>query len=745
MDEDDSFEEDFEGAYLQADAGKKCTVYLVDGSPKMFEIPEDDDQETDCAFRRALKATFDEIFIVKLQMINKAVTSKEEYTACIFINTVRLLKEEVYKASKLQNIDNVFVWQDVGVINAERVQQVEELLKLDDIRGKFENMCGGHGKADYGEILFLCIRKVKSEKFNGIFTFSPKFQKRVVYLLTNEDDPFGKNVQHKSGAVKNAQDLRSHGAEFAIFPLLTESEEFQFKFHILKELDPNVEKNCENVSELEKDVPRKQYARRNISSVPLILGENVKLAVGVYSLMHAEKLPSAIPLDAEENAPVQRSFIYTNKKYFFLSVFTEKYYSTNQTDEEVPLLNDEIKRVKDIGGVQVSMSAQEIDKVRKLSLPGLLLLGFKPLSCLKLSHHVRSSQYLFPLEMDTSGSTRLYRALWEGCLKLKMMAVCRYTQKENTPPKLVLLVPQAFAEQEDEAKITNKFRYPGFHLIYLPFFEDKRDLTDQMTNADGEWPKADNDQINAARNFIKKLSTSYHPEKFSNPVLQKHYKVVEAMALNYEDVPEISDQTEPYYKREEYRKRVEKELQEFCSLTLPDGYSAEKKKVTKLRKATDAEDEFLAKRKKVDTSEKSLEDLANNQQLNSLTVAELKAKAAEVNIPYTSKTKKSDLITIIEAHYGITSKSVGCISGLNDYIGSIVIWQTIEDRVWLNDRLLVLLPELYAIQEKQIPSRGTYNASQVHTPFLHIAPGTHKDVSEQVSPTFFVYDFEWDS
>lgn len=45
---------------------------------------------------------------------------------------------------------------------------------------------------------------------------------------------------------------------------------------------------------------------------------------------------------------------------------------------------------------------------------------------------------------------------------------------------------------------------------------------------------------------------------------------------------------EPYYKREEYRKRVEKELQEFCSLTLPDGYSAEKKKVTKLRKATDA-------------------------------------------------------------------------------------------------------------------------------------------------------------
>lgn len=34
--------------------------------------------------------------------------------------------------------------------------------------------------------------------------------------------------------------------------------------------------------------------------------------------MHAEKLPSAIPLDAEENAPVQRSFIYTNKKVLLI-------------------------------------------------------------------------------------------------------------------------------------------------------------------------------------------------------------------------------------------------------------------------------------------------------------------------------------------------------------------------------------------------------------------------------------------
>ena len=35
---------------------------------------------------------------------------------------------------------------------------------------------------------------------------------------------------------------------------------------------------------------------------------------------------------------------------------------------------------------------------------------------------------------------------------------------------------------------------------------------------------------------------------------------------------------EPYFVHEAFRKRVEKELEEFRSLTLPDDYSAEKKK-----------------------------------------------------------------------------------------------------------------------------------------------------------------------
>lgn len=50
-------DDDLEGAYLLSDSGKKCTIFLIDGAPKMFKKyePDEDDDSVDCAFRRALK------------------------------------------------------------------------------------------------------------------------------------------------------------------------------------------------------------------------------------------------------------------------------------------------------------------------------------------------------------------------------------------------------------------------------------------------------------------------------------------------------------------------------------------------------------------------------------------------------------------------------------------------------------------------------------------------------------------
>ncbi|KAM3723859.1 X-ray repair cross-complementing protein [Dirofilaria immitis] len=534
IEDDESMDEDFRevSSSLLTDGGKKCTIFLIDASAKMFEKYENDHSYNNCAFRRALK-------IVRLQMINKAVTSTfGEYTCCILLNT----------QIKSHSIDHVYVIQEVEEISAERIKELNKLLKSGNILSSFKSICGGHGRCDYSEVLFLCIKRVTSR--------TPYFRKRIVYLFTNEMNPFDTNNQHCISACKNADDLRNHDTEFSVYPLIAESNVAVFS--VLKQLDPNVEKNFENISELEKDIPKKQYARRIIAGMDFEVGNGLKFSVGIYSLLRSEKIPQSVTLNAEKNEIMQRSHIYVNE----------------ETDEGVPLLNKEIIRQRQIGDAVINLSSDEVENLRRLTSPGLLLLGFKHLSCLKITHHVRSSQFVYPLEKDVLGSVRMYRILYEVCTRKKKMIICRYTQKANVPPKLVALVPQT--KDIPEGEFNSKFYYLGFHLVYLPFTEDKRDLSEQMTHPEGEWPSASKGQIEAARKLVKKLTANYFPEKFYNPVLQKHYKVIEALALDYDEVLDVQDQIQPYFVRDDFRKRVEKELDEFRSL-LPDNCSLEQK------------------------------------------------------------------------------------------------------------------------------------------------------------------------
>ncbi|MCP9259198.1 X-ray repair cross-complementing protein 5 [Dirofilaria immitis] len=480
IEDDESMDEDFRevSSSLLTDGGKNAPFSLLMLQPK-------------CS--RNTKMIIHTIIIVRLQMINKAVTSTfGEYTCCILLNTVTFSTPILILQIKSHSIDHVYVIQEVEEISAERIKELNKLLKSGNILSSFKSICGGHGRCDYSEVLFLCIK-------------GPYFRKRIVYLFTNEMNPFDTNNQHCISACKNADDLRNHDTEFSVYPLIAESNVAVFS--VLKQLDPNVEKNFENISELEKDIPKKQYARRIIAGMDFEVGNGLKFSVGIYSLLRSEKIPQSVTLNAEKNEIMQRSHIYVNEE-------------------------------RQIGDAVINLSSDEVENLRRLTSPGLLLLGFKHLSCLKITHHVRSSQFVYPLEKDVLGSVRMYRILYEG-------------------------------------EFNSKFYYLGFHLVYLPFTEDKRDLSEQMTHPEGEWPSASKGQIEAARKLVKNLQLIIS-RKFYNPVLQKHYKVIEALALDYDEVLDVQDQIQPYFVRDDFRKRVEKELDEFRSL-LPDNCSLEQK------------------------------------------------------------------------------------------------------------------------------------------------------------------------
>lgn len=113
------------------------------------------------------------------------------------------------------------------------------------------------------------------------------------------------------------------------------------------------------------------------------------------------------------------------------------------------------------------------------------------MSCLKISHRMGPSQYVFPQDDKIERSSKLYKALYKKCLERDLFVLVRYTLKTNTTPKLAALVPQK-GETTSETEENDGVNYEGFHLVTLPFSEDKRDLSDRMEPANNEvWPEGD--------------------------------------------------------------------------------------------------------------------------------------------------------------------------------------------------------------------------------------------------------------
>jgi hypothetical protein len=81
----------------------------------------------------------------------------------------------------------------------------------------------------------------------------------------------------------------------------------------------------------------------------------------------------------------------------------------------------------------------------------------------------------------------------------------------------------------------------NFYLILMVFVvisaEDIRTLNIESTE------KADPEQINNARAVVKKLRFPYTPYRFDNPKLQTHWRNIEALVLNYDEPPEVRDDT----------------------------------------------------------------------------------------------------------------------------------------------------------------------------------------------------------
>ncbi|XP_062108059.1 ATP-dependent DNA helicase 2 subunit KU70 isoform X2 [Humulus lupulus] len=625
MDPDDIFrddEDDFDNdLYKQREATKEFVVYLVDASPKMFNTTSPDVDNTDENHFHIAHSCISQS--LKTQIIN---SSYDEVAICFF-NT--------REKKNLQDLNGVFVFNvaDRDYLDRPTARLIKEFDLIEesfmkDIGSRYGIVSGSRDNSLYNAIWVAQALLRKG---------SAKTADKRILLFTNEDDPFGGlkgavKIDMVNTTLQRAKDAQDLGISIEVLPLGRPEEEFNISLFYADliglegdELAQFMPSAGERLEDMKDQLRKRLFKKRIVRKINFAIANGLSIELNTYALIRPTT-PGAITwLDSVTNHPLktERSFICADTGALL----------QNSTKLFYPYKNESIK-----------LSVEELSEIKRTSIRNLRLLGFKSLSCLKDYHNLRPSTFLFPSEEDVIGSTCIFIALHRSMLRLKRFAVAFYGLP--TRPQLVALVAQ-----EEITKAGGQVEPPGMHMIYLPYSDDIRDNEELHSTSGVAAPCATDEQVRKAASLMKRIDLKdFSVCQFANPALQRHYAVLQTLALDEDEMPDIKDETVP---DEEGMSRpgVVNALEEFKLSIYGDTYDEE------TENAGDKKESEASKKRKA-TSEIAVQeyakydwgDLADNGKLKDLTAAELKYYLTANNIPVAGK--KEALISRILTHMG---------------------------------------------------------------------------------------------
>ncbi|KAK3124631.1 hypothetical protein QOZ80_7BG0589640 [Eleusine coracana subsp. coracana] len=617
---DDSDEEDDNAQ--ERETNKDMVVYLVDASPKMFTpatTQADEKQET--YFHTIVNCITQSL---KTQIIGK---SYDEVAICFF-NT----KEK----KNLQDLAGVYVYNvgDRDPLDRPTARLIKDFSSIEDtfmsnIGSRYGITAGSRENTLYNA---LWVAQALLRK-GSVKTIS----KRIL-IFTNEDDPFGAitgaaKTDMRRTTIQRAKDAKDLGLSLELLPLSRPDEEFNMSLFyadlIGLEGDEIVEylpSAGERLDAMTDQLKKRMMKKRRVKTLSFAITNDVCIEVNTYALIRPTTPGTITWLDSISNLPLK----------------TERSFICNDTGA---LLQDPQKRFQMYNDTVVKFSVRELSDVKRVSSHHLRLLGFKPLDYLKDYHNLRPSTFIYPNDENIFGSTRTFVALHSSMLRLGRFALAFYGNP--TRAQLVALVAQ-----EEVTSSGFQVEPPGMHMIYLPYSDDIRYPEEVHVTSD-DAPRATDEQIKKASSLLKRIDLKdFSVCHIANPALQRHYGILEALALGEDEMPDIKDDTLP----DEVglgRSGVVKTIEEFKASVYGENHDQEEADATA---AKASRGEASKKRKAITdaASQKSAAydwaELADNGKLKDMTVVELKRYLTAHSLPLSGK--KEALISRILTHLG---------------------------------------------------------------------------------------------
>ncbi|CAN6725520.1 unnamed protein product [Malus baccata var. baccata] len=489
IDPDDLFRDDDDDADNELFQGRESTkdlvVYLVDASPKMFSTtcPSGDDKD-ETHFHVAVSCIAQSL---KTQIINNAY---DEVAICFF-NT--------REKWNLQDLNGVYVF---NVAEQEYLDRpTARLIKeIDSVEESFMSKIG----SQYG----IVSGSRENSLYNALWVAqallrkgSSKTAEKRVLLFTNEDNPFGNitgviKTDMMRTTLQRARDAQDLGISIELLPLSRPDSDFNvstFYSDLLglksDDLARFMPAAGEKLEDMKDQLRKKMFKKRLVRKITFSIANGLSIQLNSYALIRPT-LPGAITwLDSVTNRPLkaERSFICADTG---------------------ALVQESAKRFQPYKSENIKFSVEELSEIKRFSAGHLRLLGFKPLNCLKEFHNLRPSTFVFPTDEELIGSTSIFIALHRSMLRLNRFAVAFYGSSSR--PQLVALVAQLHTGSNDAP------------------------------------PHANDEQIRKAAALIKRFDLKdFSVFQFANPALQRHYAVLQALALEEEEIPETQDETVP--------------------------------------------------------------------------------------------------------------------------------------------------------------------------------------------------------
>ncbi|KAK9471151.1 SPOC like C-terminal domain-containing protein [Dipodascopsis tothii] len=429
---------------------------------------------------------------------------------------------------------------DLDVPDAGGIKQVRELLDSEaDLAATFAPAAEPVSMAN---VLFYANQQFTRK--------TPSFVSRRLFLVTDNDCPHEGDAALQKSTRTRATDLFELGIRIEPFFIQSPDHPFDpYKFYasMLSAREKYVvADNDKDAGELvpissldglqiKSAIKSRQTPRHAVFTVPLELSPGLSIGVKGYVMYKRQQ-------------PGKATYVYTGERKWKVAKSVSKTYLNNATPADggtaVAVKREDIHRGFKFGGEILAFTDEEIASFRHFSDPVIRIVGFRPRDAFQPKDNMRPAYFLYPSEEDYVGSVRTFAALHEVLLDEDKMAVAWMVPTTRGAPSQCLLVPSREVVETHNGRPL-QVAPAGLYAVPLPYADDVREYPPKQTNA-----TAPDEAIDRARTIIDKLlmPKGYQPERYPNPALQWHYRILQALALD-EDLPaEPEDFTLPKYK-----------------------------------------------------------------------------------------------------------------------------------------------------------------------------------------------------